>query len=113
METGVSSPMLSSNNVMFPLAGDINWMETVNNILSLINTKILIKFPLAGDINWMETTDENFQNQYKRFPLAGDINWMETYEHPQYVVTKLCTGSHSLGTLIEWKLAKKIQQRSN
>ncbi len=39
---------------MFPLAGDINWMET--SWLEWMGTKgPQQKFPLAGDINWMET----------------------------------------------------------
>ncbi len=36
-------------------------------------------FPLAGDINWMETRKpESREELEQEFPLAGDINWMET-----------------------------------
>ncbi len=59
-----------------PLAGDINWMETI--ILGFLQFYDLVS-PLAGDINWMET----FRRGHKAHvtvesPLAGDINWMET-----------------------------------
>ncbi len=62
----------------FPLAGDINWMETL--LLSLTRFTVMTTFPLAGDINWMET------------------EWrINSHLH------MLLIGSHSLGTLIEWK----------
>ncbi len=63
----------------FPLAGDINWMETP---LQLIGKCVRFQggFPLAGDINWMETEINlnRTDNASIPFPLAGDINWMET-----------------------------------
>ncbi len=85
---------------MFPLAGDINWMETINVAPRWHFTP---SFPLAGDINWMET---EYLRLYRWdlfwFPLAGDINWMETNTlDGDWIPSALC--SHSLGTLIEWK----------
>ena len=63
----------------FPLAGDINWMETVIYIKNASND-VYVTFPLAGDINWMETNSLNLilSKTFSTFPLAGDINWMET-----------------------------------
>ena len=60
----------------FPLAGDINWMETtVQEVIKQEETT----FPLAGDINWMETINSRPRRCIQtQFPLAGDINWMET-----------------------------------
>ncbi len=64
-----------------PLAGDINWMETLP-WFPIQNIRLDIALsPLAGDINWMETSW--FKRGLSGFkhpqsPLAGDINWMET-----------------------------------
>jgi hypothetical protein len=64
----------------FPLAGDINWMEThlilqesiyqfrSHSLGTLIEWKHIwyareylpIPFPLAGDINWIEILDQGF-----------------------------------------------------
>ncbi len=45
--------LIQNNRVLSPLAGDINWMETVNTRNPGLN--LYLKSPLAGDINWMET----------------------------------------------------------
>ncbi len=66
---------------MFPLAGDINWMETEDLPERLYHSLAGEGFPLAGDINWMETPAARAGATpwgIGMFPLAGDINWMET-----------------------------------
>ncbi len=86
---------------MSPLAGDINWMETIYLKLTILSVNgphslgILIEWkrysgcvlkrnslsPLAGDINWMETLFSILlDGEIKLSPLAGDINWMETWQ---------------------------------
>ncbi len=52
-------------------------METT--VATVAAEEAKIEFPLAGDINWMETFDWPVVcSSYTSFPLAGDINWMET-----------------------------------
>ncbi len=54
-------------------------METIAKVIKDI-TIIVFEFPLAGDINWMETKTRLKVGRvpHYQFPLAGDINWMET-----------------------------------
>ncbi len=112
-----------------PLAGDINWMETLPVFVRWQIELWSYLSPLAGDINWMETRELVPSSQaesrdsphslgtlieWKLFftevlkkppllsPLAGDINWMETQQSVLFVIVNV--GPHSLGTLIEWKL---------
>ena len=60
---------------MSPLAGDINWMETIADF----GYVSVLPSPLAGDINWMETAVISiYVVLIGQSPLAGDINWMET-----------------------------------
>jgi hypothetical protein len=111
---------------MSPLAGDINWMETLNRSASALLNRVMqrphslgtliewkhnarfleqLNFhlsPLAGDINWMETAQATYASFTSRgSPLAGDINWMETLIG---LFALRIQSPHSLGTLIEWKL---------
>ncbi len=60
--------------------------------------------PLAGDINWMETLviGIDITSSSLKSPLAGDINWMETFTNWLYCQHQ--ESPHSLGILIEWKL---------
>ena len=63
-----------------PLAGEINWMETITDWIS--SSRRLISSPLAGEINWMEThpflPPAGVSDGLFTSPLAGEINWMET-----------------------------------
>ncbi len=65
---------------------------------------MLVGSPLAGDINWMETiVIAKHPLIYILSPLAGDINWMETILNPRDQELIPGVSPHSLGTLIEWK----------
>jgi len=77
METDVCSVRSEFHDFIWsPLAGDINWMETLQEVVQVLLQLILS--PLAGDINWMETYFIEELEFMDESPLAGDINWMET-----------------------------------
>ncbi len=85
-----------------PLAGDINWMETLIKTWSDYqqlqrphSLGILIEWKLNG-YTW-------FLLRELLSPLAGDINWMETNGVCGLVIKTLTLCPHSLGILIEWK----------
>ncbi len=105
METVKISYVFMCRDLFSPLAGEINWMETSRYIS---DSSLSIVSPLAGEINWMETfrflitVESNIVS-----PLAGEINWMETSVHSK-IVQLDSLAPHSLGKLIEWKHAQHL-----
>ncbi len=63
--------------------------------------------PLAGESNWMETSagDEIAMDFVAFSPLAGESNWMETIDSIFFLLFLRAEPPHSLGKVIEWKLA--------
>ena len=63
-----------------PLAGDINWMETLKAAPSFVS--ISSPHSLGTLIEWKRylfRVDIMKVHESDMSPLAGDINWMETY----------------------------------
>ncbi len=81
-------------------------METIKSGAH-IKSGAYTKFPLAGDINWMETSLASvmFVSFIRSHSLGTLIEWKQ--DEDEYWRIGELQGSHSLGTLIEWKQFKE------